>query len=698
MHSGNMSLVRAVIPGFILQSEDLNISTDSSWRCKVDDAVKILSAKDWDRSMGPPLLLTNERVDGGKADKEWLAVDFDDSEWDTATRYSMKVHMLPILEPRRLVKRTIPMLPETEEQFSQVSKTDSNSAEQIASWDDLVKRAKPVQVSENSRVTVVLDSALLTTGLLQLHFRGGARSKIRIRCAECFEEAPDADNPNLFARRKGDREDTSGVLLGLDDYYSVDSNSGASDDAQYEPFWFRTFRYVELSITTEEMPLKILKFSYRASHYPLDITTQFSSFPTSEMKNQWEISLNTLRNCMHETYEDCPFYEQNQFAMDGRMQILFTYQLAHDDRLARKCMQEFYSSRRPDGLIETHFPSPFPGVNIPYFSLYWILMVYDHMMYMGDERLVRRYLGAIDGILDHFSQRVDVNNGLVGRLEWDTWPFVDWAPEWSSIAPGGDFRDLAVPPSYRRTGFSTYSSLICSYTLKKAADICDFVKRCDTADEYRRRAADLNNAVLTHCFRGDFIVDGPDSPDAERSQHSHVFAVLSGALEGESARLVLLRALTEQGFVRCSYAMSFYVLEAALQTGIYDRIRTSLLEPWSTMIHQNLTTWAESAAMPRSDCHGWSAVPIHDFVANVAGIRPTAPGFKVIRFEPRRSFWENMSGIFATGTGLVLLSWSPGNPVEFTPNFDVRVEVPQGHGSYESFAVRKSQTLRLDIE
>lgn len=660
--------------------------------------MEILSAKEWDRAMGPPLLLSNERVDGGRADKGWLNIDFDDLKWDNATKYSMKVHMLPILEPRRLVKRGIPMLPETEKQFSQVSKTNFDSAEQIASWNYLIKLEKPVQVSKNSKVTVVLDSALLTTGFLRLHFQGGAGTKIRIRCAECFEEAPDADNPNPFARKKGKREDTSGVLLGLDDYYTVNINNDASDEGQYEPFWFRTFRYVELSITTEEIPLTILNINYRATHYPLNITTQFGTFPNSEIKKQWDISLNTLRNCMHETYEDCPFYEQNQFAMDGRLQILFTYQLAHDDRLARKCMQEFYSSRRPDGLIETHFPSPFPGVNIPYFSLYWILMIYDHMMYMGDERLVRRYLGAIDDILDHFSQRVDENNGLVGRLEWDTWPFVDWTREWSSMTPGGDFRDLAVPPSYRRTGFSTYSSLIYAYAFKKAANICDFVKRRDTADEYRRRAADLNRAVVTHCFRGDFIVDGPDSPETERSQHSQVFAVLSGALEGESARQVLLRALSEPGFVRCSYAMSFYVVEAAIQTGIYDQLRTSLLQPWSAMIQQNLTTWAESTVMPRSDCHGWSAVPIHDFVANVAGLRPASPGFEVIRFEPRRSCWENMSGTFATGTGSVLLSWSPGRPVEFTPNFDVRVEVPQEYGLFESFDVKEGRTLRLDIK
>ncbi|PLB55791.1 hypothetical protein P170DRAFT_433278 [Aspergillus steynii IBT 23096] len=162
--------------------------------------------------------------------------------------------------------------------------------------------------------------------------------------------------------------------------------------------------------------------------------------------------------------------------MDARLQILFTYQLSRDDRLARKCIQEFYASRRADGLLETHFPSSTSVVNIPFFSLYWILMVLDQLMYRGDERLVRKYLGAIDGILDHFDQRVAANR-LVGRLERDVWPFVDSTREWSELSPGGGFRGLAVPPAYHRTGQMTCSSLIYSYALQKAAQVCEYAAR-----------------------------------------------------------------------------------------------------------------------------------------------------------------------------------------------------------------------------
>ncbi|KAJ5359092.1 uncharacterized protein N7496_011505 [Penicillium cataractarum] len=686
---GTMSFIRGPIAGFILYSDNLDISTDGPWLCKADDAVCIISPKRSNPALGPPLLLVNEEVDGKREDFGWCTSYYDDSTWVTAVKATLKTPMVPVLEARRLIQRTIPLLPEIDGRFSGAVTRQGTTAEEAIHWRELVRNDQQVWIDSNSQVTVTLDATILTTAFLELRFQGGAKSRIRIRCAECFE-APATDSPDPFTRNKGDRTDPAGVLVGYDDIYTVSSTNDVNSSTYYEPFWFRTFRYIELQIETFDMPLCIQRLMYRSTNYPLEIKTTFSHFPSTETAKQWDISLNTLRNCMHETYEDCPYYEQNQFAMDARLQILFTYQLSHDDRLARKCMREFYSSRRPDGLIETHYPAPFPVVNIPFFSLYWVLMVHDHMMYVGDRSLVRGYLGTVDGILDHFHQRVE-EDGLVGRFAWDVWPFVDWAKEWT--LGKGDFRQLAVPPAYHRTGKMTYSSLIYAYTLQQAAALCKYAGRHDTAAEYNRRAADLNEAVFKHCFRGEFLVDGPDSPIEERSQHAQVFAVLSGALEGETARKVLQRALVDESFARCSYAMSFYVLEATHKVGIYDQLRHSLLNPWREMMDLNLTTWAESAAMPRSDCHGWSAVPIHDVVANLAGLRPAAPEFATISFEPRREHWEKMAGTFAIGLGTVTVSWEPGKPVLLTTSFDTRIQYKDRTGNVSSYDVRKNEPL-----
>ena len=44
----------------------------------------------------------------------------------------------------------------------------------------------------------------------------------------------------------------------------------------------------------------------------------------------------TARLCAHETYMDCPYYEQLQYDGDTRLELLTTYAMTRDDRLNRR--------------------------------------------------------------------------------------------------------------------------------------------------------------------------------------------------------------------------------------------------------------------------------------------------------------------------------------------------------------------------
>ncbi|CEN61747.1 hypothetical protein ASPCAL08396 [Aspergillus calidoustus] len=746
---GNTSMVRAAIPGFFLYEDfGIGLSTSTPWLCKVDRSVRILPASEWNRALGPPFLCINEEVDAGKEERGWLHADFDDSHWDTAVRSSITVPMLPVNEPWRLVPRSIPALPEIEGRFQGVVRVDSASsqakgcdfAHEAEAWTALIQTDTPLAIPANTTTTVILESSTLVTAFLHFTFRRGAGSKIQIRCAECFEYPPADGNPNPFARNKGDRTDSGGILMGPDDFYTLSSSTSQEEDITYSPFWHRTFRFLRLTITTLSDPFLVTKATFSKTHYPLEITTTLPLRSLAQTERQkWSTSLTTLLNCMQETYTDCPFYEQNQFALDTRLQALFSYNLSRDDRLARKAIQEFAASRRGcDGLVETHFPGPFAGagVVIPAFSLFWVLMLHDHMLYFGEESLVRRYIGAVDGILDYFESRIDPRYGMVGRFDEDAWAFVDWTREWSAMPPGGSFTDLAVPPGYRRCGAISYVSLVYAYVLGKAAEMCEFVGRGDVAREYRSRAGRVNGAVLRHCLRrvrraegeqgcggedeeGEeeeefFLTDSPDSPetDTELSQHTQVFAILSGAVTGPRAARILRRALapsTNASYAKCSYALSFYVFEAAVQTGLYEEFRNDLVKPWADMLSLNLSTWAESAAMPRSDCHGWSCVPIYDAVVNVLGVRPVEPGCGRLRFEPRVNLWNGniaadveeresdgvLEGVVMVKGGEVRVSWEKGEKgVRLAVDFDAEVEVRDGEG-YKVVNLEKGGSLTV---
>ena len=73
-----------------------------------------------------------------------------------------------------------------------------------------------------------------------------------------------------------------------------------------------TFRFVRLEVTAGETPVTLQKPDMICTGYPLDIQAQLQ-LPAEEMNQLWEISLRTLERCMHETHEDCPYYEQLQY-------------------------------------------------------------------------------------------------------------------------------------------------------------------------------------------------------------------------------------------------------------------------------------------------------------------------------------------------------------------------------------------------
>ena len=54
------------------------------------------------------------------------------------------------------------------------------------------------------------------------------------------------------------------------------------------------------------------------------------------MKQIWETGWRTARLCAHETYFDCPYYEQLQYVGDTRIQALISLYVDGDDRFNAK--------------------------------------------------------------------------------------------------------------------------------------------------------------------------------------------------------------------------------------------------------------------------------------------------------------------------------------------------------------------------
>lgn len=628
--------------------------TDSSWQTRIYDAVQIHAGY-----AKTSRLYIQEHAKGDAAMHGWLTADYDDSFWAPAMSYAGGIGS-PAVSPSFLRPRPIPFLYETDSRFSGVMRIIKGRVTRQA-WENLLLKNEPLEIPAHSQEIVEIQAARLVCGYPELAVCKGACSRIEILQAESYAKA--CDHPQDFY--KTDRLDfENGDLNGPSDIYKVCGYGSKDSPETYEPFWLRTFRFIRLTVTAGKEPVTLCRFSFRETGYPLEVKTRvLVSDPA--MSDIWRISENSLRACMHETYIDCPFYEQLQYAMDSRLEMLFTYAVSADDRLARQTIDDFARSQRADGLINACWPTCKPNV-IPQFSIYYICMLHDHMMYFGDRDLIRRYLPYAERILNFFTDLLSEEH-MVRQIPGTRmpggcyWGFTDWAEGWP----------VGVPPA-SQNGPLAMDSLLFILGLLKTADLARFLGRNDQAEEYLLLATKIKQGIQKSCAGADgMLTDGPDS--GTYSQHVQVFAALTETLTGGAARRALEQTLKRKDIPSCSVAMGFYLFRALEKTGLYEYSNT-LWDKWRIMVNSHLTTCQENDGnYVRSDCHAWGAAALYELPCTVLGIRPAAPGYAKVRFSPVPGPFTYAQGEVITPKGLVKASWRLENG-----ELIKQIELPKG--------------------
>jgi len=681
--SGPISVWSGRNGGFLLDGTLLDgegreaekLSTGSGWRCLPAEGYGIVPSAliQWLGGM--------EQVDGAKLPHGWTLPAFDDAGWQEAVVFAPLRNPFGERVGWALTPRPIPPLYERETSFAGVVRAEGCAADEAAALltaqetafagvmraagyvpdETAALSARPgasLTVPAGGRVCFELDAGLLTTGYLHAAMSGGAGAELRLVCAECYEpEASDAGG----ARIKGVRTRAEGgKLVGDPDAYTL-AGVGTPDQPEiYEPFWFRTFRYVRVELAAADEPVTLHGVGYRETGYPLEPAGTFDC-SDDELNQLWRMSLNTLRRCMHETYEDCPYYEQLQYTMDTRLQMLYTYHLTTDDRLARKAIEDFHSSQLPSGMLQCRFPSMLPQV-IPGFSFYWIDMLDEHYRYFGDLGLVNRYRPAMLKLLDWF-ERHRTPEGIVGMLPHELWTHFDWVESWP----------FGAPPTQDQ-GPMTLHSLMYAVALRKSAGLLEAGRWHDAAAELRERADEVVEAVNRLCRSEEqgLYTNCPGTDDY--SVHPQIWAVLAGAVTGDDARKLLRRTFADDALPVASLPQTFASMRALEQAGLHD-LAFNAWDRWRKFLGLELTTTPEIAhGTPRSDCHAWSALPLYEFSATVLGIRPAAPGYARIRVAPRPEGLVWASGSAPTPHGPVNVAWR----ADGEGGFSVTVSSPAG--------------------
>jgi len=653
-----------------------------------------------------------EWLDANALPPDWSLEAFDDSGWDQARPLvaggggpaspygGMVVRPFPILLPRgiphleeRFVRATCvcwakgqlpaPDLPVERRLYEEPLVDLPNGA--IRELDAVLHDAAAatrVRTDERVDVAFTLDFGRIFSGYpaFEIDARGG--EMVEIACAERLPGEWSASGVAPGARIE--RRPFIGTDAHLCRYVARPGRQ------IFQRFEWCAIRYMHVVVRNAPQGVTIRRVGAVETSYPVVETGRFDCSDATLTK-LWAAGAYTLRQCMHDAWEDCPSREQRQWVGDVTVENLAAWAAFGDSAapLTAKFLAQVAESQRPDGLTQMFAPGDH-GHNarlIPDWTLQWILCAADHWMLTGDLATIEAIWPSIQKALAWF-ERIAGARGLVVDMPY--WQFMDWA------AFGRDRQALALN-----------AQLAGAY--RAAALIGSAVGHARAAEIYGRRANDLTQRLdLDHWDeqRGvwsDMYDPATGRRDLRVSQHGVAALALWGAPDPrrlgrafdwatDPMRETWTAAppivpegepLDEQaGVVMANTFYGHFVGEALARHGrrktALDNIRRRfgpMIEAGSTTLWEAMTPWA-------SLCHGFSASPTYFLSRHVLGVSPATPGFGRIQVSPDLIDLEFAEGVVPAGARSVSVRLQKtgegfealiSGPVE-----DVEVQAPPG--------------------
>jgi alpha-L-rhamnosidase len=499
--------------------------------------------------------------------------------------------------------------------------------------------ANPIEVPARSHVHILLQRAAMISAYPELITSGGRGATITMTYAEALY---DADKIKGVRDVVGTR-----TALGLSDTFISDGSRRA-----FAPLWWRTWRFLDIDVETSEEPLRLDAFRTYETGYPFQKLGLFES-NDSELNEIWRIGWRTALIDAHETYMDSAYWEQLQYAGDTRLQMLISYAVSGDSRLAVQALDAFGYSYVDHGLTEGAYPSRTSNV-IPPFSLLWIGMLHDFWWQQPDTNVVRRNLPRAREILGWYAPYLEPNGLLRKNPHWN---FVDWAMQHGKPLAREAF------PSFDASGESCLTSLFYLGALRQAADLEHALGDSAIEENDSRQADRVRGGIRSLCWDETRHLFADDPSKQVFSQHTNALAVLYDVSDAADAPVILDSLTTTNGIdapdtlITTSYYFSWYLIRAYEHAGLADRY-VDLLATWRALLALKYSTWPEERGNTRSDSHAWSAHPTADLLGVVAGIQSSSPGYASVLIAPHLGGLTSLKAVALTPAGSVKVDYT----------------------------------------
>jgi alpha-L-rhamnosidase len=646
---------------FLLLADDLAYSfldtgkATNGWKAIRNEAYSGISVKMGTDVAGYWAAGMMDRVQASRYPYGWEQVEFDDKAWPEVVKIADAAGRDARDAPSRwmLVPRTIPAMEKKPIRWARVRRSTLSLPENF-----------PVQMADftvpaNSTHVILLDQNELTTGYPKLIVSGGEGATVQLNYAETLYEP----YTNAWSAKKNHRDlvdlpnGKPMQLMGYHDEFLPDGG----EHRIFRPLWWRTWRYLQLTIKTAAQPLVVHDLKAQSSMYPFDRKASFRS-SDPELDRILEIGWRAARLCAHEHYMDCPYYEQLQYVGDTRVQTLISYFQTGDTRLIQNAIEQIDSSRTAEGLTLSRAPSDLQQY-IPGFSLWWIGMLHDYSRYAGDPQFVKNYLPGMRQVISWWAARQQAD-GSMSPLPW--WPYVDWVKTWKPGAPAaGPDGATAVHDLQLLLGYQYASDLEGSFGLKALGDL------------YRVEAGKLSATIQKKYWNTARGLYADNSEQKLYSQQANAMAILAGMQPAMHGRIAE-KLLTQADLAPASVYFKTYLHEAVQRAGLGGKY-VELLADWRVHLQNGLTTTPETAEPTRSDCHAWGASPNFDVFRVILGVDSAALGFSRLVIRPNLGPLSFAEGSIPHPKGEVRVKWQRvGQNLKFELETPVPAEIVVG--------------------
>ncbi len=420
-------------------------------------------------------------------------------------------------------------------------------------------------------------------------------------------------------------------------------------------------RYLELHFTECAAPPKVLYAGVVEQYFPLPELADFSGSDRL-VERTVGVAVDTLKNCMHEHYEDCPWREQSLYAYDSRNQALYGYYLWGNYDFAETSFRLLGHSKGEKfaGFLPMTEPSDVP-LTIPVFSLAWIADLYEFFWHSGKIELFRAEAETVKTILRAATRNRTAHGLYHPGNDQRFWHFSEWVPG----LRGENYPESATYNLY------LYEALTLAAKLFAAAGL--------PAPDYAAQAKELGENIERTFYspeRGLYLSNADDP----KLFHEHTQALmLYLELVPESRRERFLAEIARRDTIKCTFSSLPFLVRGLMREPAWQNFAAQIVaDAFEPLVMSGATTLWETPI--REDfngslslCHGWSSLPAYFAKRYILGVEPLAPGFAQFAVKPYTGTLEFASGAVPTPFGEIRVSWQ-----KRAFGVEIQVENPPG--------------------